>query len=183
MLKLDFGGPARNLEFLNGEITVGGSVYRIELCDFFEGRNDHRRRGLERDVQPRRERTTWSASRVNKGTATLTKADGSTQTVSENQALEVSMADGTSHFVSRPDSAAFSRAKPARNARISRTRPALPAAAQPAQKAALCAMAVRVEARCGGVGHSERQLVQTPTARTRSSRSRSRQTKILPIGS
>ena len=113
MLKLDFGGPARNLEFLNGEITVGGSstgssyVISSKAGTITVGADSSAT--FSRD-----EKNNVVGVEVNKGTATLTKADGSTQTVSENQALEVSMADGTSHFVSRP----IVPMKPARNARI-----------------------------------------------------------------
>lgn len=113
MLKLDFGGPAKNLEFLNGEITVGGSAtgssYVISSTAGTITVGADSSATFSRD-----EKNNVVGVEVNKGTATLTKVDGTTQTVAENQALEVSAADGSSHFVSRP----ILQLSPARNARI-----------------------------------------------------------------
>jgi hypothetical protein len=113
MLKLDFGGPSRNLEFLNGEITVGGSATGSNYV--ISSKAGTITVGADSSATfSRDEKNNVVGVEVNKGTATLTKTDGSTQTVAENQALEVSTADGTSHFVSRP----IVPTRPARNARI-----------------------------------------------------------------
>lgn len=113
MLRLDFGGPERNLEFLDGEITVGGSstgssyvisslagtiTVGAESSATFSRDSEQNVVGVE----------------VTRGTASLTRADGSVQTVEENQLLEVNAADGSSRFVSRP----IVPLSPERNARV-----------------------------------------------------------------
>ncbi len=113
MLKLDFGGPTRNLEFLDGEITVGGSAAGSDYV--ISSKAGTISVGADSSATFSRDETNNVIGvEVNKGTARLTRADGSTQEVKENQAIEVNAADGSSRFVSRP----IIPLKPARNARI-----------------------------------------------------------------
>jgi hypothetical protein len=113
MLKLDFGGVDRNLEFLNGEITVGGSKNGSSYV--ISSKAGTITVGAESSATfSRDEKNNVVGVEVNKGTATLTRVDGTKQTVQENQAIEVSTTDGSAKFVSRP----IVPLKPERNARV-----------------------------------------------------------------
>lgn len=113
MLRLDFGGPERNLEFLDGEITVGGSAsgssYVISSLAGTITVGADSSATFSRDSEQN-----VVGVEVNRGFATLTRMDGTTETVRENQSLEVSVVDGTSSFVSRP----IVPVSPERNARV-----------------------------------------------------------------
>ena len=98
MLRLNFGRDVRNLEFLSGEITLGGSSksdWKIssDAGSISLGENS---------------RATFSRSEdalsveVESGEATLVRADGSTVDVAVNEELEVNVKTGATRILARP---------------------------------------------------------------------------------
>jgi hypothetical protein len=123
MLRLNFGGATRNLEFLEGEITVGGgkagAAYAIS-SSVGEIRVDKDSRATFSRAEDR------VSVEVSEGSATLVRADGTTQSVAVNQELSVNLADGSSAIVSRP----IIPIEPARNAKLLAIAPAKQANAE-----------------------------------------------------
>ncbi len=111
MLKLDFGGPTRNLEFLYGELSVshssGSSSYTVSSA----AGTIHV--GAQASATFSRTADTLSVE-VSKGEASLVKADGSTETIGADQELAVNVKSGESSLVSRP----LIPLEPDRNARF-----------------------------------------------------------------
>lgn len=99
MLKLNFGGATRSLEFLEGEITVGGSSAESNYS--ISGAAGTITVGKDSKATFSRKEGTVSVD-VSKGNATFVKADGSTQNIAENQELAVDLQSGVASFVSRP---------------------------------------------------------------------------------
>ena len=111
MLKLSFGGPVKSLEFLEGEITVGGSASESNYS--ISSRAGSITVGKDSLATFSRDKDTVSVE-VSRGEATLVAANGSTQTIAQKQELAVSLSDGKATFVSRP----IVPLKPERNARL-----------------------------------------------------------------
>jgi len=99
MLKLNFGGALRSLEFLEGEITVGGSSSESKYS--ISSTAGTITVGKDSKATFSRNEGTVSVD-VSKGNATFVKADGSTQTIAQNQELSVNLTSGDASFVSRP---------------------------------------------------------------------------------
>jgi hypothetical protein len=111
MLKLDFRGPVRNLEFLGGEISVGSSressLYTIS--------SSAGAIKVDKDSKATFSRRADSLSvEVDQGQASIVRQDGSSQAISKNQELEVNLKSGTTRIVHRP----ILPLKPERNARL-----------------------------------------------------------------
>ena len=111
MLKLNFGGALRSLEFLEGEISVGGSSSESKYS--ISSTAGTITVGKDSKATFSRNEGTVSVD-VSKGNATLVKADGTTQTIGQNQELSVNLTSGDASFVSRP----ILPLVPERNARI-----------------------------------------------------------------
>ncbi len=111
MLKLDFGGATRNLEFLSGEISVGSerssSTYSISSS---AGRID-----VGKDSKATFSRGADSLSvEVSRGSASLVRSDGSSQPIAKNQEFAVDLRSGVASLVRRP----IVPLVPERNARL-----------------------------------------------------------------
>lgn len=111
MLRLNLGGAVRNLEFLEGDISVGGgksgSNYAISSAagEIRVGVNSRATFSRSDDVV---------SVEVSEGNATLVRADGSTQDVAVNQELSINLKDGSTDLVARP----IIQIAPGRNARL-----------------------------------------------------------------
>lgn len=99
MLRLDLGGKQKNLEFLSGEISLGaGSKETSYSISSAAGRISI---GSGSKATVSREADKLSVEVV-KGQASLVKADGSTQSVSQYQELQVDVKTGEANVVFRP---------------------------------------------------------------------------------
>jgi len=99
MLRLDFGGKTKNLEFISGEIGVGSSQKATSYTISSTAGKISVDKGAKATFS--REAGTLSVE-VNQGGAHLVKADGSTQAIAANQELQVDVKSGASAFVYRP---------------------------------------------------------------------------------
>jgi hypothetical protein len=111
MLRLDFGRSIRNLEFIEGEISVRGSKERSSytissaagmVTVGVDSSATFSRNGEKVNVE------------VSEGDAVLVRADGTTQSIAQDQELEIDLKNGAAAFVSRP----IVPTSPAINARI-----------------------------------------------------------------
>ena len=99
MLKLDFGGKTKNLEFLSGEIGVGSSKEAVSYTISSAAGKINIDKGAKavftRDADK-------LSVEVSQGSAKIVKADGSSQTISQNQELQVDVKSGAAAVVARP---------------------------------------------------------------------------------
>jgi hypothetical protein len=100
MLKLDFGGKAKNLEFLSGQISLTGgsskgSSYTISSSAGSIKLDQGSKATLSREANN-------LSVEVTQGSASVVKADGSTQAIAKNQELQVDLTSGQSQIVTRP---------------------------------------------------------------------------------
>ena len=111
MLHLDFGGSVRNLEFIKGEISVGGSKAESKYAISSTAGTIT----VGKDSLATFSRNEGKVSvDVSRGDATLTRADGTTQTIAQNQELQVDLKNGAAQLIDRPIVALM----PETNARI-----------------------------------------------------------------
>ncbi len=98
MIKLDFGGKNRNLEFLEGQISLGsgnGPGYTVSSS---AGAIDL---GRGAAASFSREADTLKLE-LSQGSASFVKRDGSIQAVAQNQELQVELKSGAAVIVARP---------------------------------------------------------------------------------
>ncbi len=110
MLRLNFGRDVRNLEFLSGEITLGGarrSDWKISSDAGSISLGENSRATFSRNEDA-------LSVEVESGEATLVRSDGSTVDVAVNEELEVNVKTGATRILARPIVAIA----PARNARM-----------------------------------------------------------------
>jgi hypothetical protein len=111
MLKLDFSGPRRNLEFLTGEINVGSSKEARSFTISSTAGSIEVDKGSKATFS----RNADSLSvEVSQGRASIVKADGSSQSIGKNQELEVDLKSGAAQLLHRP----IVPLEPGRNARL-----------------------------------------------------------------
>ena len=111
MLRLDFGGKAKNLEFLSGEISVGSSAKATSYTISGTAGKISVEKGSKASFS--READTLSVD-VSRGSASILKADGSSQAIARNQELQVDVKSGQASLVARP----IVPLAPERNARL-----------------------------------------------------------------
>ncbi len=111
MLRLDFGEKSKDLEFLSGEISVGssreGTSYTIS---YSAGRIDVGK-GAKATFSRDADRLSVEVSR---GSANLVRQDGSSQSIAQNQELQVDVKSGDAKLVAR----SIAPTEPERNARL-----------------------------------------------------------------
>ena len=99
MLKLDFGGKTKNVEFLSGRIGVGSSKESTS----YTISSTAGRITVDKGAKATFSRDAGKLSvEVNRGGASLVKADGSTQAIAANQELQVDVESGKASLVIRP---------------------------------------------------------------------------------
>jgi hypothetical protein len=111
MLKLDFAGSRKNLEFLSGEISVGSSRQASSYTISSTAGTIEVDKGSKATFS----RNADSLSvEVSEGRASIVRQDGSSQAIAKNQELAVNLKSGATTFVHRP----IVPVKPERNARL-----------------------------------------------------------------
>jgi len=125
MLKLNFGGKAKGLEFLEGEISLTGS--REGASYDISSAAGSIKLGKDSKATFSREAGTLSVE-VTQGSASIVKADGSSQAIAQNQELQIDVKSGQASIVSRPivplaperngRLLSFSAAEPAADAKV-----------------------------------------------------------------
>ena len=109
MLKLDLGGKAKNLQFLEGQISLGSGVEATSYTISSAAGTIDLAKGAKATFS--READTLSVE-VSRGSASIVKEDGSTQAIAQNQEFQVDMKSGKAALVSGPSS----RSRPSRTA-------------------------------------------------------------------
>ncbi|HUX41777.1 MAG TPA: FecR domain-containing protein [Rectinemataceae bacterium] len=99
MLKLDFGGKTKNVEFISGEIGVGSS----QKATSYTISSTAGKISVDKGAKATFSREAGKLKvEVNQGGARLVKADGSTQAIATNQELQIDVKSGEASFVVRP---------------------------------------------------------------------------------
>ncbi len=99
MLKLDFGGKTKNVEFISGEIGVGSS----KKATSYTISSTAGKISVDKGAKATFSREAGKLKvEVNQGGARLVKADGSTQAIAANQELQVDVKSGEANLVVRP---------------------------------------------------------------------------------
>jgi hypothetical protein len=111
MLKLNFGGGKKDLEFLSGEISVGSAENSTSYTISSTAGKINVVKGSKATFS--READSLSVE-VSQGTASIVKEDGSSQTIAKNQELQVDVKSGMATLVSRP----IAPVSPERNGRL-----------------------------------------------------------------
>jgi hypothetical protein len=99
MLKLDLGGPVKNLEFISGSIDVGSATSATSYTISSTAGRIRVEKGSKATVS--RDADHLSVE-VSSGSAKLEKSDGSTQDIAQYQELQVDVKSGQSSLVERP---------------------------------------------------------------------------------
>ncbi len=99
MLKLDLGGKAKNLEFLEGEISLGAKGESTSYTISSAAGSIKVDKGSKASFS--RQADTLSVE-VSEGSASLVKPDGSTQAIAQNQEMRLDVKSGQAALVSRP---------------------------------------------------------------------------------
>jgi len=99
MLKLDFGGPKKNLEFLSGEIGLGSSKGTTEYTISSSGGKIKIDKGAKATFSRDADKLSVELS---SGGASLVRSDGSVQAIAQNQELQVDVKSGEAAIVVRP---------------------------------------------------------------------------------
>ncbi len=111
MLKLDLGGKVKNLQFLEGEISLGSASDTTSYAISSAAGTIDLAKGAKATLS--RHADTMSVE-VSQGSANIVREDGSSQAISQNQELQVDVKSGKVEIVARP----IVPVSPERNARL-----------------------------------------------------------------